>query len=474
VCPFSDHTLDDENTLAEDRYGDIDGCERDEQLGYVYDTYVGAAASEGDRRAAPSGGLTSLLIEHLLQTGVVDRAILPQPTGSGPPWHEFRIVRSVAEVASSRGSIYAPLHMQDVLREVIDGPELKYAVVALPCFAKAIRLAQKRVAKLRTRIHTVLGLVCGGCPGSAMQETLAAWSGNASPDRIEFRNKSNAQRANDYAFVAHSDGKDDQRVPFQEMFGFLWINKFAFHRACYFCDDTFAETADATFMDAWLPEYIFDRKGTNLVVVREPQLAVTLAQIEQSGQAVLEKISRQKVIDSQRSVLRFKREVVPAMVQVERQRGRWVPRKRCDAENHSVSHDDARHARRLLVALRAGKVLFKRWKKSRRSKTRFGIRMSALKLALRYALILKRCGLPIKKKKNLVFLGRLATWRSTLARVRHERRSRPVEREPYESKPKHPSERVSSQLPGHADAESAAADEPSHIRSEVHHHGANQ
>ena len=44
----------------------------------------------------------------------------------------------------------------------------------------------------------------------------------------------------------------------------LWHYQYFKHNACNFCDDVFGETADITFMDAWLPEYVRDYKGTSL------------------------------------------------------------------------------------------------------------------------------------------------------------------------------------------------------------------
>lgn len=40
------------------------------------------------------------------------------------------------------------------------------------------------------------------------------------------------------------------------------------YKACDFCDDVFAETADIALGDAWLPEYVQDGNGTNVVVTR--------------------------------------------------------------------------------------------------------------------------------------------------------------------------------------------------------------
>lgn len=71
---------------------------------------------------------------------------------------------------------------------------------------------------------------------------------------------------------------------------------------CFFCDDVFAECADVVFMDAWLPEYIDDPKGTSIIIVRNPEIAELIP-----GDANLEEIDIERVIYSQRAALRRKR-----------------------------------------------------------------------------------------------------------------------------------------------------------------------
>ena len=45
----------------------------------------------------------------------------------------------------------------------------------------------------------------------------------------------------------------------------LWIWPFKY-KACDFCDDVFAETADVVVGDAWIPKYL--TQGNSLVVTR--------------------------------------------------------------------------------------------------------------------------------------------------------------------------------------------------------------
>ena len=73
--------------------------------------------------------------------------------------------------------------MSDMLRHIKE-KNGKYALVVLPCQAKAIRTLQKHDKILRGRIKYLLGLVCGGVPGKAMVEYVANDNGK---DILEIR-----------------------------------------------------------------------------------------------------------------------------------------------------------------------------------------------------------------------------------------------------------------------------------------------
>lgn len=60
--------------------------------------------------------------------------------------------------------------------------------------------------------------------------------------------------------------------------GIAWNNRWVTPNACNFCDDVFAELADVCVMDAWLPEYSRDSRGTNLLISRTPMVSNFLVQ----------------------------------------------------------------------------------------------------------------------------------------------------------------------------------------------------
>ena len=152
----------------------------------------------------------------------------------------------------------------------------RYAIVGIPCFIKSVRLLTRTDEVLKERIKFCIGLICGHLKSSRFAEMLA-WECGISPqglEAIDFRTKLDERAANHYG-VTVTGIIDDKRVekispPVNEMFGTNWGFGFFKYKACDYCDDVVAETADVTIGDAWLPQYSNDSKGTNVVIVRNP------------------------------------------------------------------------------------------------------------------------------------------------------------------------------------------------------------
>ena len=88
---------------------------------------------------------------------------------------------------------------------------------------------------------------------------LCAWQCGIRPSElraIDFRTKLANRPANDYA-VTVTGGNNGHAIsstkPTSELFGSNWGLGFFKYKACDFCDDVVAETADVSLGDAWLP-----------------------------------------------------------------------------------------------------------------------------------------------------------------------------------------------------------------------------
>ncbi len=78
--------------------------------------------------------------------------------------------------------------------------------------------------------------------------------------------------------------------------------------ACSFCDDVVAETADISFGDAWVEPYASDGRGTNVVIVRAPEIDDLLRTAREQGRVVLDAVDAAFVTETQAAGLRQRRE----------------------------------------------------------------------------------------------------------------------------------------------------------------------
>lgn len=325
VCPFGNEHGHDEDTLGRLRFAGDANCTHDPVLGWVRDTFVGGLANESERLKAPSGGLATALLQRLLGEGEIDAALVIEPL-SARPWHHFRIAETAEQVLESRGSVYHVTSMDRVIADVLAGAERSYAVVALPCAAKAIRLAQERLPALRRRIRYILGLTCSGYRSLQLTDLVTALLGRRR-GVLRYRSKTAARSGLDFRIEVESEATT-RSLKMLGLFGFLWINEVGRLKSCLHCDDVFAELADATFMDAWLPEYKPDRRGTSLVISRNERLSLALAELFETGACEGGPIAPARIAESQQGVVNRRRVGLAALCELAQETHGYAPKKR--------------------------------------------------------------------------------------------------------------------------------------------------
>jgi coenzyme F420 hydrogenase subunit beta len=319
VCPFAD-SGENEDTIGERLYGAVPGIQHRPETGYYLASYVGY--SEKHRPTSSSGGVATWLLETLLAEGVVDHVICVAPTGDPERLFTFRVFDTPEDVRTGAGSAYYPVELSGVVRTVLEVPG-RYAVTGLPCFIKAIRLAQQRNKKLRERIVVTVGLTCGQLKSRHFTDYVAACAGvQGRVMGVRYRGKSPDQPASNYHYTFTTADGGERRIFWNEGIAEAWTNRWFTPRACSYCDDVFSECADVTCMDAWLPEYSRDSRGTSLVLVRSPAVRKVL----ERGQGILlDPIPVERVVQSQAGVVAIKREHLAYRLYLDRQ---GVPEKR--------------------------------------------------------------------------------------------------------------------------------------------------
>jgi len=302
VYPFSD-LGEDEDELARREFSSVPGVKYEREIGFYLECFVGAVTDTPLRLRAASGGITTWLLCNLLSERLVDQVVTVRPTGCPDGLFEFAVFRHCEELLESAGSVYYPVEMSALVREMNASTE-SYAVVALPCYHKALRRARARLPGLDRAIRFQIGLTCGQMKSKYYTDYLAHLAGAdiTRTNRVRFREKRGTVTANDYvATFAYPDDSpnDERRVLWSEGVSTVWNMGYFTLNACFYCDDVFAETGDVTLMDAWLPEYTRDPRGHSMLVVRDASLLQLIEKGVAEGSLSLDRVAPERVVESQ-------------------------------------------------------------------------------------------------------------------------------------------------------------------------------
>ena len=326
ICPFADHSAN-EDSIGKDLYGSIPGAIHRPETGYCLSAYVGYAG-EALRSCGASGGMATWLLERSLKDGIVDRVVCVTPNGDPDKLFSFTVFNSPEAVRRGAGSAYYPVEMSEVVRYILDTPG-RYAIIGLPCFIKAIRLAQAQNKKLDERVVITLGLVCGQLKNRFFTDYVAALAGvSGRVKTVRYRGKNPDHPASNYSFDFKDDCGEERKIFWADGISEAWVNRWFTPQACNYCDDVFAECADAACMDAWLPEYSKDGRGTSIILVRSPVITHMVDNGIKEQELSLESIPVDQVIKSQEGVISVKREHLAYRLYYDQRSGLKAPQKR--------------------------------------------------------------------------------------------------------------------------------------------------
>lgn len=341
-CPFFPDVADEE-AIAKSLFSKVPVIQFRAETGYFLDTFVGYMPSEEMRWNGASGGLLTGLLCHFLDIGEVDAVLAVKPNGDPEKLFAYTVAKTAEEVKACAKSAYYPTETSEVLQYIIEN-EGSYAITALPCVCKGIRLAQRHNKKLKERIKYVMGLTCYGLQSKHFtQEVYEQFGtrGNPVTDKpvyVCYRTKDMELPAKTVTFTAVSADGTKREVPATYGFSRVFFSLKYFVNSCFHCDDIFAECADAAFMDAWLPEYESDPKGTSLVITRNAEISRYFRHELQ-----LNTIPMKKVLDSQDRVIRRKRLELATILQFDKMFGFGNLRKRIPMQKRKLKRESAKY-----------------------------------------------------------------------------------------------------------------------------------
>lgn len=328
VCPFSDNSLNEDNLAA----NFFRSCASfDSRTGYYNDIFYGRRSDDDALMHSSSGGLTSFVAIELLKKNFVDGIIHVGKDQSSQRDALFHFVTSYSEDDANqhKKSQYYSLSFDEVIKS-IRGNGKRYVIVGVPCFIKSLKNVCLHDEVLGKQILFTLGLVCGHLKSSKFAELLS-WQLNVTPEKIktvDFRKKNKDSTVNAYDFkVVNSESKEFYKTS-SSLLGGNWGHAAFQLQACDYCDDIFAETADAVFGDAWLPQFSSYWQGTNIVLVRNKVITEILQSAKQASRITLENLSVDDLCKSQEGNFRHRKDGLIVRLTDDLKAGKKIPKKR--------------------------------------------------------------------------------------------------------------------------------------------------
>ena len=349
VCPFS---YDGAGVTSVASSQGWDSLPHDPVVGRYRAIYTGRLNHPQALMSSSSGGLTTWLLQRLLRDGLVDGVIHVAPTAGkqGEEIFKYRVSTTADQVDGGRKSHYYATTYVDAVNS-IRGDGRTYVFVGVSCFVTSLRLLLRQDPELAAQIRYCVGLVCGHLKSQEYAASLAWQLGIAPSDlaAVDFRLKVPGEQVSSYGFGAKRAGDEVLRTkPNRDLVGTNWGHTAFQLKACDYCDDIFAEGADAVLADAWLPQFSSMWQGTNLVVVRERALDQLFIEGAQAEEITLEPADLAAAAQSQAGNIRHRRFGLATRLDIDQRRGRWTPPTRVD----EFGLTGYRGARRLLVRLR--------------------------------------------------------------------------------------------------------------------------
>jgi coenzyme F420 hydrogenase subunit beta len=329
-----------EDHLSRELFSNLNGVKFNKNIGYFLNLYAGHV-NEGDYRASgSSGGMTTWILKELFERKYIDGVIHVKKVinRTEPILFEYGVSKTLEEIIQNSKSKYYPVELSKCLNFVKENPG-KYALVGIPSFITAIRLLSKIDDEIKNSIKFTIGLITEHQKSSKMTE-LFGWQVGIMPGKlkdIDYRYKLPQSKGANYSvkMIGQINGYEKTVIKnITELFGDNWRDGYFKVPASDFTDDVFNETADVTLGDAWIPPYNNDNGGNNIVISRNEIIQSIIYAGINSKKIVLDEISIEEVLNSQKGHLRHTKLELPYRLYKKDKNHLWRPNKRTQPSNN--------------------------------------------------------------------------------------------------------------------------------------------
>lgn len=269
--------------------------------GVVHSVMLAQSTDYERNLKASSGGLIKELLVELLSRNDVDGAIVLQHVAGLN--FEPGLITEVSEVDTLPGSIYHNLPKHRAL-ELLREHEGRFVLAAIPCELEGIyNYVVKREPRLRERIHTTIGLLCGWQYSWHSIRAICELKG-VDPDRIvdiSYRGDGPVGKLR----IVTADGKvttTSRRLDFGYQVAF--DRTFNTPR-CHLCVNHSNFLADIVVGDAWLASTLGTKTGISLVINRREESDKLVRTLAERGRVSFTEVTVNEIRESQKPSIAF-------------------------------------------------------------------------------------------------------------------------------------------------------------------------
>ena len=250
-------------------------------LGQVKKVRTGYAADPDIRRRGASGGVISRVLIHLLESGLIDGAIVVQQGIPEPEKARVKIARTRDEILAAAESIYVPVSVLDILRDLKPGE--RYAMTCVPDQSSALRFLQLAGFEPAKQVHFVLGPYTGTALYPAAIRCFLSAKGVPADDAITSL-KWRAGEWPGYLEIKTASGKvlTSKKVYYNFLIPFF-VTQNSLQNM-----DFANEFCDLSVGDAWSPKFESQGGGHSVITTRSDAMEAVIADMVRDGSLTAE------------------------------------------------------------------------------------------------------------------------------------------------------------------------------------------
>ena len=311
----------------------------DWRVGIVDGMWTGYAGDPDTRRAGASGGVTTAVLLHLLETKRIDAAVVAKQGVSSPEKAGYYFARTREDLLACTQSVYIPVSMLDALRQFKPGE--RYAMTCVPEQSAALRVLQQAGHEAALQVQYVLGPYTGTALYPGAIRTLLRSHGVRDEDAITSL-KWRAGEWPGYLEVITASG----RVVRSKKVYYNFLIPFFVTQASLQSMDFANEFTDLSVGDAWSPKYEALGAGFSVVASRQPAMTALLEEMREKRLLVLEPVDPLEASEMHGHMIDFKKRGGHIRNQWRRLLGRAAP----DYGLHPVGTASSRYLVEVVVS----------------------------------------------------------------------------------------------------------------------------